>query len=86
LPQRLRFDLAYAFARDGEAPADHFERVLVAVRAQSEAHLDDLLLAEAATISISGLLEFKNGYLAQPSNKIQTEKISKIVSDPTLYI
>src|SRR5262245_49514079 len=43
--ERLGFDLADAFARDGEVLADLFERVLAAVRAQSEAHLDDLLLA-----------------------------------------
>src|SRR5215510_2520812 len=43
--QRLRFDLADAFARDGEVLADLFERVLAAVRPQAEAHLDDLLLA-----------------------------------------
>jgi len=73
--ERLGFDLADAFARDGEALADFFERVFAAVRRQSEAHLNDLLLAEAATISIGGLLEFKNGYLARPSSKIQTEKI-----------
>ena len=86
LAERLRFDLAYAFARDGEALADLFERALAAVRAQAEARLDDLLLAEAATISIGGLLEFKSGYLAQPSSKIQTEKISTTVSDPTMSI
>src|SRR5262245_12783720 len=43
--QRLRLDLADAFSRDGEVLADLFERVLAAVRAQAEAHLDDLLLA-----------------------------------------
>src|SRR5262245_48467135 len=44
-PERLRFDLADAFAGDCEMLADLFERVLAAVRPQSEAHLDDLLLA-----------------------------------------
>ena len=44
--QRLGFDLADAFARDGELLADFFERVLAAVL-QAEAHLDDLLFARA---------------------------------------
>jgi hypothetical protein len=52
--------------------------VLAAVRPQAGAHLNDLLFAKAATISIGGLLEFKSGYLAQPSSKIQTEKNSKL--------
>src|SRR5262245_8574692 len=43
--ERLRFDLADAFARDGEVLADLFKRVFAAVRAEAEAHLDDLLLA-----------------------------------------
>src|SRR5215813_8049123 len=43
--ERLGFDLADAFARDGEMLADLFERVFAAVRAETEAHLDDLLLA-----------------------------------------
>src|SRR5262249_60177809 len=43
--ERLGFDLADAFARDGEVLSDLFERVLAAVRAEAEAHLDDLLLA-----------------------------------------
>jgi hypothetical protein len=81
LPQRLRFDLADEFARDGESLADLFERMLAAVRAQSEAHLDDLLFAEAATSSIGGLLELKGSYLAQPSSKIQTENISNTVTE-----
>ncbi len=44
LAQRFRFDLADAFARDGERLADFFERVLAAV-VQAEAHLDDFFLA-----------------------------------------
>src|SRR5262249_22666730 len=44
LPERLRFDLPDALARDGEALADFLERVLAAV-ADAEAHLDHLLLA-----------------------------------------
>src|SRR5262249_52337122 len=46
-PQRLRFDLADAFAGDCEMLADLFERMLAAVRPQTEAHLDDLLLARS---------------------------------------
>src|SRR5688500_16426613 len=44
LAQRLRLDLADALARDREALAHFFERVLAAV-ADAEPHLDDLLLA-----------------------------------------
>src|ERR1043166_6146630 len=44
LAQRLGFDLPDAFARDGEALADFFQRVLAAV-ADAEAHLNDLLFA-----------------------------------------
>src|SRR5205085_347284 len=44
-PKRLSFDLPDALARDGEVLADLFERVLAAVVAEAEAHLDDLLLA-----------------------------------------
>src|ERR1043165_4537171 len=43
--ERLGFDLPDALARDGEVLADLFERVLAAVRAAAEAHLDDLLFA-----------------------------------------
>jgi len=39
LPQRLGFDLANAFARNGEALPDLFQRVLGAVF-QAEARLD----------------------------------------------
>src|SRR5687767_2943913 len=45
LAERLGFNLSYALARDGEVLADLFERVLAAVLAEAEAHLDDLLLA-----------------------------------------
>src|SRR5262245_18735568 len=45
LAESLGFDLADAFAGDGEVLADLFERVLAAVRAEAESHLDDLLLA-----------------------------------------
>src|SRR5207249_4695657 len=44
LPQRFRFNLPDALARDGEALADFFQRVFAAV-AHAEAHLDDFLLA-----------------------------------------
>src|SRR5262245_53144942 len=44
LAQRLRLDLAYAFAGHREVLAHFFERVLAAV-ADAEAHLDDLLFA-----------------------------------------
>src|SRR4030095_9110049 len=44
LAQRLGLDLPDALARDGEALAALFERVLAAV-ADAEPHLDDLLLA-----------------------------------------
>src|SRR3954470_23534285 len=44
LAERLRLDLADAFARHVERAADFFERVLRAV-ADAEAHLEDLLLA-----------------------------------------
>src|SRR5687768_6122197 len=45
LAERLGFNLSDALARDGEVLADLFERVLAAVLAEAEAHLDDLLLA-----------------------------------------
>jgi hypothetical protein len=66
LPQRLGFDLADAFALDGEALADFFERAPAAIRAQAEAHLDDLLLAEVGATSPGELLEFKCGYSIRP--------------------
>src|SRR6185503_1276346 len=44
LPQRLRLDLPYALAGDGEVLAYFLERVLTAV-ADAKAHLDHLLLA-----------------------------------------
>src|SRR6266699_1630807 len=44
LPQRLRFDLPDALARDREALSDLLERVLAAF-ADAEPHLDDLLFA-----------------------------------------
>src|SRR5579872_4457360 len=44
LAQSLRFDLADALARDREALAHFFERVLAAV-ADAEAHLDHFLFA-----------------------------------------
>src|ERR1051325_7988286 len=44
LAQGLCLDLTNALARDGEALADFFERVLAAV-ADAEPHLDDFLLA-----------------------------------------
>src|SRR5687768_17445487 len=44
LPERLRFDLADSLAGDVERASDLLERVLGAV-ADSEAHLQDLLLA-----------------------------------------
>src|SRR5262245_57139647 len=44
LAQRLRLDLAYAFAGDREVLAHFFERMFAAV-AHAEAHLDDLLFA-----------------------------------------
>jgi hypothetical protein len=50
LAERLGFDLADAFARDGEVLADLLERVLAAVRAEAEAHLDDLLLARRSSL------------------------------------
>src|SRR3954468_8954137 len=48
-PERLRFDLTNALARDGEALPDFFERVLAAV-ADAKSHLDDLLLARRERI------------------------------------
>jgi hypothetical protein len=44
LPERLRLDLADALARDVEARADLFERVIGAL-ADAEAKPQDLLLA-----------------------------------------
>src|SRR5437762_6080946 len=44
LAQRFRFDLADAFAGNGERLADFFERVLAAV-VQAKPHLDDFFLA-----------------------------------------
>jgi hypothetical protein len=44
LAERLRFDLADAFTRDGEVLADLFEGVFVAF-ADAETHLDDPLFA-----------------------------------------
>jgi hypothetical protein len=49
--ERLRFDLAYAFARDGEVLADLFERVLAAVRSMAAAQLDGISLQGAVAIS-----------------------------------
>src|SRR6185369_5869021 len=43
-PQRLRFDLANAFACDRERLADFFERMLAAVF-ETKAHLDDFFFA-----------------------------------------
>ena len=51
MPQRLGFDLADAFARDGEALADLFERVLAAVRSMAAAQLDGISLQGAVAIS-----------------------------------
>ena len=43
------FDLANAFAGDGEMLAHFFERVLATVL-QAEAHLDDFFLARAESL------------------------------------
>ena len=60
-PQRLRFDLANAFAGDGEMLADFFERVLACVQAKTESQPDDLLFAGAIAVSSSKPFEFKSG-------------------------
>jgi hypothetical protein len=51
LAERLGFDLADTFARDGEVLADLFERVLAAVRSMAAAQLDGISLQGAVAIS-----------------------------------
>src|SRR3954454_13375278 len=64
LAQRLRLDLADAFARHIERAANFFERVLGAV-ADAEAHLEDLLLArrERAEDLVRLLFEIRDDHV-----------------------
>ena len=56
LAQRLRLNLANAFARDRKILAHFFERVFASVL-QTEAHLHDLLFARAQSFqNLRGLL------------------------------
>src|SRR5450755_1095593 len=55
LAQRLGFDLANAFARDGEGLADFLERVFAAI-VEPESHLDDFFLARRESFEHRGRL------------------------------
>src|SRR5437879_2372634 len=50
LLQCFGFDLPDAFARDAEAAADFFERVLLTAAVEAKAHPDDTLLTRAERV------------------------------------